>query len=46
MLFLKFEEDSKEKNNVLSHFNLGSVDDFSTEQIQTIYKQFKSKKLI
>ena len=33
MLFLKFEEDSKEKNNVLSHFkaqlsNLGSLTQF------------------
>ena len=34
------------KNNVLSHFNLGSLDDFSDDQIKTIHGQFTTKKLL
>ena len=34
------------KNNVLSHFGLGSVDDFSDDNIDIVYSQFKSKNLI
>ena len=37
-------EDEKLTNEVLSHFNLGSLDDLSDKQITTIYNQFKSKK--
>lgn len=39
-------KDNTKRNEVLSHFVLGSVDDLTTEQIEIIYKQFKSKKLI
>jgi len=36
-------QDENTKNNILSHFNLGSLDDFSTEQITIVYNQFKAK---
>ena len=39
-------KENTKRNEVLSHFVLGSVDDLNTEQIDIIYKQFKSKKLI
>jgi hypothetical protein len=39
-------KDVKVLNNVLSHFSLGSIDDLSTQQITTIYNQFKAKKLL
>jgi hypothetical protein len=39
-------KDVKILNNVLSHFSLGSIDDLSTQQIGTIYNQFKAKKLL
>ena len=39
-------KDEKLLNEVLSHFNLGSLDDLDTKQITTIYNQFKSKKRI
>lgn len=34
------------KNGVLSHFALGSLDDLSKEEINKVYKQFKTKKYI
>ena len=39
-------KDEKTKEKVLSHFNHGSLDDLDEKQIETIYNQFKSKKLI
>lgn len=39
-------KDEKIKNNVLSHFNIGSLDDLSEKEVKTIYEQFKSKKLL
>lgn len=39
-------KDEKLTNEVLSHFNLGSLDDLDQKQINTIYSQFKSKNRI
>ena len=39
-------KDEKIKNNVLSHFNLGSLNDLSKEDVKKIYSQFKAKKLL
>lgn len=33
-------------SNVLSHFSLGSLDDLSRDQINTVYNQFKAKNLL
>ena len=33
-------------SNVLSHFSLGSLDDLSKDQINTVYNQFKAKNLL
>ena len=39
-------KDETVKDNVLSHFSLGSLDDLSPEDIIVVYNQFTSKKLI
>ena len=39
-------KDNKLKDNVLSHFNLGDLDDMGEKEIATVYNQFKSKNLI
>jgi len=39
-------KDTKLKDNVLSHFNLGDLDDMGEKEIATVYNQFKSKNLI
>lgn len=36
----------KLKNNVLQHFNVGTLDDLSPAQIEVIYTQFKNKKYL
>jgi hypothetical protein len=40
------EKNQAAKDNILSHFNLGKLDDLSKTQIDTVYSQFKTKKLI
>jgi len=39
-------KDTKLKDNVLSHFNLGDLEDMGEKEIATVYNQFKSKNLI
>jgi len=39
-------KDNKLKDNVLSHFNLGDLDDMGEKEIATVYNQFKSKNLL
>lgn len=39
-------KDETTKNNILSHFSLGSLEDLSEDDISTIYNQFKSKNII
>lgn len=34
------------KKNILQHFNVGTMDDLSKAQIDTVYNQFKSKNLL
>lgn len=36
----------KLKNNVLQHFNVGTLDDLSPAQIEVIYTQFKNQKYL
>lgn len=39
-------KDEAKKNNVLSHFSLGSLDDLSDDDVLIVYNQFKSKNII
>ena len=40
------QKDNKKLQNVLSHFNKGQLSDLDKKEIETIYKQFKDKKVI
>ena len=40
------QKDNKRLQNVLSHFNKGQLSDLDKKEIETIYKQFKDKKVI
>ena len=40
------EKDNTKLQAILSHFSVGELKDLDKKQVETVYKQFKSKKLI